>query len=800
MTPRLQTFVCNTTVASMQKLIPSAVPIEDRLEGISPSGESDEFQSRQKLCSVGGSISTKSAENLILVVRDRSCQDLGASASIIQIVESLAWPFIARRSLKHEWFTDVELNRFVKSLRETASRLVQIESEDNREQTFCKFWLDTYLCQVMHDPQRPAREDWITCPLFSGWCLNFIKRAVARRDLRFIYSLQKGSKRYWPSLGEVKKEAALRKHAFRLSNDHGSLTLELSDAIRSASFEVFSSLQPHSSPFHRKAYMVQDVSKYTKFMPSGSACLQASRREGGALKLVQKLDLPSVLETTDESRVIGKLPALSLSVNNWRRSTYSDVLDKAIGSLGVSDRVERTVVDSNGNLLKTGEVVDHCAAFDVEVVAIPEPGKFRIITKGDGYLYTALQPLQGAVLDCWKKHPASTMLHDDLLESVQKLDRNVKLPFWCSVDYEAATDLLKKDAILAAYAALHSVPLGDLGWLSFEPGIAKYPFGEVWRSEGQLMGHPLSFPLLCVINLAVYRLSIVRWMQDVDGRPSSEVFRRRRIAESMYRNVLVNGDDMLFKCEHSFYSVFLETAHEAGFKISQGKNYLSPDACMINSQTFIRSKAGNMARKGYLNLKLVYGTSLKEGESATTPTQVGKELSKMVSQVHWANCAIPFAFKRWKDDWFGPVYRPNWYLPVHLGGFGVSLKYGPSDIGVTKSQRSIAARFIANPALALYRRKGISLPVAKLAGALAKWQLIPDNEKLVEELENDLSFTKELDDDWLARLAYAFRASRSPTSEVSDRILIHKFRPESRLKPLSFAGLLRYWDAHFYAH
>jgi len=693
--------------------------------------------------------STRSAENLILTITRRSCRGLGASASIVQIVESLVWPFVARRSLRRDdWFSDKELNRFVRSMQKTAMNLIKYSSEDNREQTFMKFWLDSLLCGVFLDSQLPIKEDWIQDPLFVGWCKRFCARAIAKRDVSFIYSLQKGSKRAWPKLGDVKEAAALKKHAERLSQFHGYIPDDLHEMINFTSKEVFKNCNRAG----------------TKFMPSGSACLQAARRKGGALSLVDRFTLPL---NTKESSAIGKLPVLAAGINGWRKEQFASVYDEAVRRL--------TVHDEDGYL----------PALDVDVVAIPEPGKFRIITKGDGYLYSALQPVQGVLLDAWKRHSASTMLRNDLTERVNEIDKVVKLKFWCSVDYEAATDLLKKDASMAALRPLYDLIFSDIAWLSLFPGRARYPDGTVVDAiEGQLMGHPLSFPFLCVINLAVYRLALERWM---DGDRKG----RQVIGDIMWGNVLVNGDDMLFKCDESFYPIFLKTAADAGFKISAGKNYLSPDCCMINSQVFRRVK-NSMKRCGYLNLKLVSGVSLKTGESESTPTQVGKDLGEMVKLCPWSACSIPTAFGRWGQDWFGPIYRPNWYLPVHLGGFGVPRELAPITWRVTRAQRLVAAKFVSDPRLALYRRKGMDIPSVQLAGALAKWRMVPGDYVHEESESSDLR------DSWLERLAYAARACHGSV-EVSDKVFIAKFFGEYRLKPMSMEGIERYWSAQVFA-
>jgi hypothetical protein len=147
------------------------------------------------------------------------------------------------------------------------------------------------------------------------------------------------------------------------------------------------------------------------------------------------------------------------------------------------------------------------------------------------------------------------MERDDLTARVQEIDAILyDQPYWCSVDYESATDLLKSDATIAAFSALRDGLFGEMGWKSLFTERVWYPtqkgskriydrFTDV--KDGQLMGHPLSFPLLCAINLAVYLLSIDKWIEAADT--PQERSRRTFLSSALKQCVLVNGDDMLFK-------------------------------------------------------------------------------------------------------------------------------------------------------------------------------------------------------------------------------------------------------------
>jgi hypothetical protein len=743
-------------------------------------------------------VGIKSAGPLVstIVARINATVGLSQESPVSKLVESLVWPFVCKRmGTRESAFSNIEFERFVRSMTHTAKQLLAFDTPDSKNQSFIKYWTALFFCKVAKDDQRPVKEDWFVkdgrvLPLFSGWCLNFVKRAIARRDVCFVYSLLKGSKQMWPELGEEKRLAALKKHAERFSTLHGALPVDLHMEVLRTSRQVFS-----------------EPREQTKFLPSTSACLQASVRKGGALSLFADYDLKASVRG-ETARQLGKLRAIALDLDQWRAENHHQAYGKACERLERYDGTETfELIGRNGKPINGSSVTFQVPeALKLQVIAIPEPGKYRIITKGDGYLYSALQPLQGEMLSRWKRHPASTMLHDDLLDQVREIDEAIPGMMWCSVDYEAATDLLKKFATEVAMEGLQGHQFYELGCASLGNGRAYYAddlFGEGTKTvvpavDGQPMGHPLSFPLLCVINLAVYRCALDRWVYRVHG---SEGRRRRALRNQLRRRVLVNGDDMLFKCEESFYPVFLAAATEAGLKVSQGKQYLSPDVCMINSQVYQRN-AGRMERKGYLNLKLVKGVNVKSGDSLATPTQVGKELGRMCDHCSWASVAIPEAMSRWDNKhmkggkrWLGEHYYPNWGMPVHLGGMGVPRQY-LNDLKVTRAQRVMAERFVQNPKMALYRMEGnhIDLGSLDLLGSMAKWKMIPGSyvPNRHELIEND---------GWLNRIAFASQAAYGTSHAIADALAI---RPQTfgstwGVRPMSDNRLELFWEAQVYA-
>jgi len=104
----------------------------------------------------------------------------------------------------------------------------------------------------------------------------------------------------------------------------------------------------------------------------------------------------------------------------------------------------------------------------------------------------------------------------------------------------------------------------------------------------------------------------------------------------------------------------------------------------------------------------------------------------------------------------------------------------------------MAARFVADPTMALYRRKGMNIPTAKLAGALARWRMVVGSYVPTENESSDVQ------DAWLERLAYASRAHQG-AQHVSDSVFVAKFKPQYRLKPMSMEGIDLYWNAQVFA-
>jgi hypothetical protein len=722
---------------------------------------------------------------------------LDLSESVVSIVKSFVILFIARRSLRKGGFfstinsdckpvkSSKEFHRFVNSMRYTAKTIKAYENEVNQEQSFCKYYLDFYLGKVFKDISKPiGKPSWIKHQLFSGWCLNMIKRSLAKRDGSFIYSLQKGTKKAWPQLSASSLQLAYEKHRRNLTGFKGAISPEFEKCVLETASQVF---------------RTASRTPRTKFVPSFKSCIQASCSDGGKRSLIPPFDFNEawsyeafVTSGPDTLPIfnIGKYSRLQNFVRklyDWRSSAYKRAVELSVLNFQpIYDDIRPIPGFDPSVNVSYRDFNFFVPALDISLVAIPEASKFRIISKMCGATSLALSPLQGIMLDCWKADHASTMMHDDLTAKMEELITGYHsiLPILYSIDYSDATDLLKKSATLAAYSALKGCPDYELGLASLSQNRVFYPGRHEpdLLVEGQLMGHDLSFALLCVINKAVHRFAIKLWYKST-STPSP---RREEIRDSMKKAVLVNGDDMIVMGPEDFYPYLEIATKDAGFKLSPGKNYQSRDMVMMNSQLF-RVSNNKVKRLGYLNQKLLYDkpASDREGNVYATPVSITQSINKMVNLCPWTNCTVPMIYNRWKKDWKGR-FTPNWYASPHLGGYGLNLAHGPPIWQMSKSQLIYAAQCVFDPLKTLYRNKGLNPRSLEFAKYVLQYNWVDIIDILPDHLSLDLR------DPWLELGAYAALVS---TPEKENIVNTHKSFVDiknTRFKPMSKSKFLKY--------
>jgi len=129
------------------------------------------------------------------------------------------------------------------------------------------------------------------------------------------------------------------------------------------------------------------------------------------------------------------------------------------------------------------------------------------------------------------------------------------------------------------------------------------------QQNGQLMGSPLSFPILCLVNFCC------AWIALFPTAKLHEV------------PVLVNGDDILFRTLRSSVPQWYDAIANCGFEKSVGKNFVHRQAIFINSEPWIASRRSDFSesalaefeRMPFFNVGLLHGQS----KVASSPQVVG---------------------------------------------------------------------------------------------------------------------------------------------------------------------------------
>jgi hypothetical protein len=253
------------------------------------------------------------------------------------------------------------------------------------------------------------------------------------------------------------------------------------------------------------------------------------------------------------------------------------------------------------------------------------------------------------------------------------------------------------------------------------------------QRNGQLMGSPISFPFLCMINLVGYWISLNEYLGVY--------------VPLKFLPLLVNGDDILFRTNADHQKVWLRIITEFGFKLSLGKNYTHPTLLTINSELYEYSRFDVLEFKKleFFNVGLLIAQS--KGRLADPRRKlplrelyeesVGHAQDKLRAHrrfLHYNKEQIQLCTDKGKY---------NLFLPVTHGGLGFPYYPEVSEaIHITKFQRRFASfllfkiqeglgwgvyrqRYVSalvtdtTPIKSLIRRSGF--PILKLGG------LVPDD-------------------------------------------------------------------------
>lgn len=718
-------------------------------------------------------------------------------SSTYTVVRSISKVFVTLElERRGGWLPPRILDRMRRSLLFTAEALCAFEDNNfpNREYAVVKYFHDDLHAQLFRST-RPTRPSFLPegMKLYSGYIRNQLRALLSRRsdrDFRIAYSLQKGIKAEWLPLNSESK----RLNNVKFECETVAPNVPLDPAYVQALVHIASPL------------ILRAAERAAPSGESRNASYESSRDKGGARAMGgPPLDLTSVGRDDDlETLHIGSrtvtLQKFGGHVRHAKLAEYQ--YDQARFNL----HYERIISDDK---------------YHSRQISIAEPAKDRYLTIFEARI-AAMTTFKGSLIAEMQRDHRFAMSRDaDLTPAVTQLVSGARLgELLKSADYSAATQLLSQSVSIETYKLL---PKGDFreavlnSFRNVDVSVSFHPDGRPFERDvegrlprprvipmtnGQPMGHQLSFPSLNFANLAAHRRAVFRYAE--------EMALERTERDRLLRLIIVNGDDKLFVGPRRLVELDEEESLKIGLRESVGKSHASPVACMINSQQFVVRNLGTpelmVTKAGYLNFRLFPSTPRKGMScsdletSDTTPLGFARMFNSIFSACpevrHW----LPSCLRPYDDKFRRSGLQPNWFLPAHLGGFGITKALAPVDNVVTPGQRRLAALMVdPQSRMTTYRLvAGSPEMVAKLPKYLQP--LIP----VVESFPLTPGFFPQREDPSVEFTAspqtLPIEASlirlisetlpHGPSSVL--KLKANFLRRRTRFKPMSDEGLLRY--------
>jgi len=458
--------------------------------------------------------------------------------------------------------------------------------------------------------------------------------------------------------------------------------------------------------------------------PSLNACYESGRAEGGTFGALlrrfvesRKIDFPTSQERQkgqdlDLLRKLGIDPHLS-ALSGMTYLPRKGVTETRTFEPHMTIFPSVEILDEFEEFVDHGlqEVLDHPELNLVEPCAILEPLKVRIITKGNPFLNLRTLELQkmmhgrlrtfspfvaiGRPLtdqdfdDRFKKlDPLKKFCSGDYVASTDNLDPEISQTIWTEICKNVTVHLNKGDK-LKSLLRLPQAPKEDsellftnyweAGRLALTKHQLVYPLLDGRDSEvkyeqkwGQLMGSPMSFPILCIANYVASCVGLgwdpVEMLKD--GSP-----------------ILVNGDDIAFQCTAEEYQGWQKAVSSVGLRPSLGKNYWSDEFLTMNSECRIPSADAfgvvSWSLTSYINIALLWGYD-KKGTNAGSSVlddlswwDVGSRARSLLRGVDHGYDRVLSEFSRVHEKILHTVPAGvSYYLPPSLGGVGLPLPKG----------------------------------------------------------------------------------------------------------------------------
>jgi hypothetical protein len=406
---------------------------------------------------------------------------------------------------------------------------------------------------------------------------------------------------------------------------------KLSKPVSAIEDEIFDNFSVKLSKLFRRILFPQKL-LHSRWEPSKRASFELGAVGGGQHELIDSQLLEDQLISLSQSN----LHSMNQHVHGDYRTIVSRVIEENY-FLELVKMCSSYLLNMGRLCRKPFFEDIHCSPFNIpkgfplcaRVVPVIEPLKVRIITAGESIPYFVSKPLQKQMHTYLKKLPAFRLIGEELSEHhLQEMmhqhdylnskfwnnNQNCLMPdeFFVSGDFSAATDGLKIDYTLLTFdsviqsllpkatdrvlqylfamrsvlephdlyyncslfrnSTLHQQQMKELSYKIVQLDEKK-SYYVVRQNTGQLMGSPLSFPLLCAINFICYWLSI----EEYTGATI-------KLEECPVR---VNGDDIIFRSNMDHYAIWKRYISEVGFTLSLGKNYIHSTILTINSQCYL---------------------------------------------------------------------------------------------------------------------------------------------------------------------------------------------------------------------
>jgi hypothetical protein len=360
----------------------------------------------------------------------------------------------------------------------------------------------------------------------------------------------------------------------------------------------------------KKVYAFENYDEEAQNMtfekPSQNACFERTRSKGGQVAHLREN--------------YAKLPSL-LGLDELHSMKYCPIESRVIEIRQISGSEHWDELHSQvQELVRNGE---YNRPLNATIQGVLEPNKCRVISKGESLPYYAMKELQKALHGIMRNIPCFRLIGQTFCPTMVidlVPEQNPEDYEWFSVDYSAATDELNalisnliltdllEDYSIAAYLA--KKVLGPHALYYPDPVTGK-PVYRGLQSVGQLMGSILSFPVLCLANLAVY-------FANVADRPEF----LKKTWQEVSKKVLVNGDDMLYAGKPHEWDRHIEISGDIGLNMSVGKAYRHKVYSNVNSTSvhYDLRRRDTPYQIDFLNTGLFYGVRKVQGESSNDET------------------------------------------------------------------------------------------------------------------------------------------------------------------------------------